>query len=171
MLVTVCPGMRTFAATWGAPDPWWIKKYSLPFAAMHCSVHPCQQRLPCDSILHENVEISCEGNHYPSGVAGFAGAFEKSAMICQTAFQRQSQQLPLGSHHHNDAHSGSSARKLGRQGLSLRQGQQLAHAQQMLLNNNIVPLPPAAADILHTTDLRCGAGCYPAQRPRQIRST
>ena len=82
-------------------------------------------------------------------------------MISQTAFQRQSLQLTPGSHHHNDAHNGTLASKLGRQGLSHRQGQQQAHAQQMLLNNNIVPLPvphQAAANILHTTDLRCRAG-------------
>lgn len=79
-------------------------------------------------------------------------------MMCPTAFQRQSLQPILGSHH-NDAHNGIAAKKLGRQGLSLRQGQRLAHAQQMLLNNSIVPLShQAAADILHTTDLRCRTG-------------
>lgn len=79
-------------------------------------------------------------------------------MMCPTAFQRQSLQPILGSHH-NDAHNGIAAKKLGRQGLSLRQGQRLAHAQQMLLNNSIVPLShQAAADILHTTDLRRNVG-------------
>ena len=91
-------------------------------------------------------------------------------MSRQTAYQRQCQQLGLGSHHHNHAQNGISARRLGRQGLSLMRGQHLAHAQQVLLNNSIAPLPhQAAADILHTTDLRCRAHSLSCKRHRQIK--